>query len=196
VGIKPSLRREQTDASIIEESLQRPQAFAVLFDRHFDQIHRYLARRLGHDRADDVAAGTFAVAFERRATFRDDVDALPWLFGIATNLLRNEWRAERRALNALAELTVSAARSSTSDGTGAEGVGIAELLAELDADQRDVLLLHAWEGFSYQEIAAALRVPIGTVRSRLARARARLRPLIDGGPRRRGPRLHRNEVTE
>jgi RNA polymerase sigma factor (sigma-70 family) len=188
VGIKPSLRHDQTDASIIEESLQRPQAFAVLFDR-------YLTRRLGRDRADDVAAGTFAVAFERRATFRDRVDALPWLFGIATNLLRNESRAERRALDALAELTVSAGRGSPDGATGGS-VGIAELLAELDADQRDVLLLHAWEGFSYQEIAAALGVPIGTVRSRLARARARLRPLIDDGPHRRGPRPHRNEVTE
>jgi RNA polymerase sigma factor (sigma-70 family) len=195
VGIKPSLRRDRTDASIIEESLERPQAFAALFDRHFDQIHRYLARRLGNDRADDVAATTFAVAFERRATFRDHVDALPWLFGIATNLLRNEWRAERRALDALAELTVSADRGRV-EGAGTDSVGISELLAGLDADQRDVLLLHAWEGFSYQEIAAALRVPIGTVRSRLSRARAHLRPLIDGGPRRRGPRIHRNEVTE
>jgi RNA polymerase sigma factor (sigma-70 family) len=195
VGIKPSLRRDRTDASIIEESLQRPQAFAALFDRHFDQIHRYLARRLGNDRADDVAATTFAVAFERRATFRDHVDALPWLFGIATNLLRNEWRAERRALDALAELTVSADRGRV-EGAGTDSVGISELLAGLDAGQRDVLLLHAWEGFSYQEIAAALGVPIGTVRSRLSRARAHLRPLIDGGPRRRGPRIHRNEVTE
>jgi RNA polymerase sigma factor (sigma-70 family) len=195
VGIKPSLRRDRTDASIIEESLERPQAFAALFDRHFDQIHRYLARRLGNDRADDVAATTFAVAFERRATFRDHVDALPWLFGIATNLLRNEWRAERRALDALAELTVSADRGRV-EGAGTDSVGISELLAGLDAGQRDVLLLHAWEGFSYQEIAAALGVPIGTVRSRLSRARAHLRPLIDGGPRRRGPRIHRNEVTE
>jgi RNA polymerase sigma factor (sigma-70 family) len=195
VGIKPSLRHDRTDASIIEESLQRPQAFAALFDRHFDQIHRYLARRLGSDRADDVAAATFAVAFERRATFRDHVDALPWLFGIATNLLRNEWRAERRALDALAELTVSANRGPV-EGAGTDSVAISELLAGLDADQRDVLLLHAWEGFSYQEIAMALGVPIGTVRSRLSRARARLRPLIDGGPRRRGPRIHRNEVTE
>jgi RNA polymerase sigma factor (sigma-70 family) len=195
VGSNPSLRRDQTDASIIEESLRRPQAFAGLFDRHFDAIHRYLARRLGSDGADDVAATTFAVAFERRATFRDHVDALPWLFGIATNLLRNEWRAERRALDALAQLTVSAGRD-RADGATSESVGLVEVLAELDADQRDVLLLHAWEGFSYQEIATALGVPIGTVRSRMSRARARLRPLIDGGPGRRGPRIHRNGVTE
>jgi RNA polymerase sigma factor (sigma-70 family) len=195
VGRNPSLRGDQTDASIIEESLGRPQAFAGLFDRHFDAIHRYLARRLGSDRADDLAAATFAVAFERRATFRDHVDALPWLFGIATNLLRNEWRAEHRALDALEQLTVNT-RHDRSEGNALESGGLAELLAELDADQRDVLLLHAWEGFSYQEIAVALGVPIGTVRSRISRARARLRPLIDGGPRRRGPRIHRNEVTE
>lgn len=173
------LSRSESDASIIERSAGDPQAFAALFDRHFDLIHRYLSRRLGADRADDLAAETFAVAFERRVTFRPGADARPWLLGIATNLSRNEWRAERRALTALAELTAAAARSG-SDREAGQGVAVLEALAALEADQRDVVLLFAWEGLSYEEIGSALGVPVGTVRSRLARARQRLRAVLAG----------------
>jgi RNA polymerase sigma factor (sigma-70 family) len=167
----------QSDASIIERSVKDPKAFSVLFDRHFDEIHRYLARRIGADRADDLAADVFAVAFERRATFRAPADVRPWLFGISTNLLRNEWRAERRALNAQADLTTTAGHSGA-DVVGVRRMEVLEALAALDADQRDVVLLFAWEGFSYEEIGSALGVPVGTVRSRLARARRRLRKVL------------------
>jgi RNA polymerase sigma factor (sigma-70 family) len=165
-----------SDAAIVERSIVEPQAFAVLFDRHFDQIHGYLTRRVGRDCADDLVATTFTVAFERRATFRGQDSARGWLFGIATNLLRNEWRAEQRALSALAQLT--AAASPAEAGVAADRDEALEALARLDPDQRDVVLLHAWEGLSYEEIAAAVGVPIGTVRSRLARARQRLRQLL------------------
>jgi RNA polymerase sigma factor (sigma-70 family) len=186
----------QSDADVIAESLGRPQAFAAIYDRHFDIVHGYLARRVGTDGADDLAATTFVTAFERRATFRPEasVSARPWLFGIATNLLRNEWRAERRALEAITMLagTASAGESER------EPTGLGEALAALDADHRDVLLLHAWEGFSYQEIAVALGIKVGTVRSRLSRARARLRPLLaaSGAAPDPTPRHHRPEVTE
>jgi RNA polymerase sigma-70 factor (ECF subfamily) len=163
-----------SDASAIALSLSRPEAFAAIFDRHFDPIHGYLVRRVGPARADDLASATFTVAFERRRGFRGEADsARPWLFGIATNLMRNERRAEQRALNALSRL-----RPLTAQATPYEEVDktrVAALLADLDRDQRDVLLLYAWGELSYEEIAAALEVPLGTVRSRLARARARLR---------------------
>lgn len=164
------------DASLIAQSLERPQAFAAIFDRHFDSVHGYLSRRVGTDRGDDLAAATFTVAFERRATFRagDGVsDARPWLYGIATNLLRNEWRAERRQLQALAELTDSGRRVDAG-----EPVAIGDALGTLDPDQRNVLLLQAWEGLRYDEIAAVLGIPVGTVRSRLSRARAQLRAAL------------------
>ena len=173
--------REATDAAVIARSLCRPQAFATIFDRHYDAVHRYLARRAGPDRADDLAAATFATAFERRATFRDHLEARPWLFGIATNLLRNDWRAQQRALHAVDELAAQAGRASTGTAAEPDRPPLAELLGRLDPDQRDVLLLHAWEGFSYQEIAAALDVPVGTVRSRLSRGRARLRAALADG---------------
>jgi RNA polymerase sigma factor (sigma-70 family) len=169
-----------TDAAVITRSLAHPQVFATVFDRHYDAIHQYLARRGGLDLADDVAAQTFMVAFERRASFRAAAapTARPWLFGIATNLLRNRRRAERRALSALAEVAASALVTGQNAAFPESG-HLGDALASLDADQRDALLLYAWEGLRYEEIAVALGVPVGTVRSRLARARARLRAALE-----------------
>jgi len=166
------------DGEVISRSLLRPELFGAIFDRHFRSIHRYLARRVGNVRAEDLASHTFTVAFERRGSFRGaELDARPWLFGIATNLLRNERRAEQRLLETLARLQ---AEPDPGPPGGQESdldidCALAAALAELDAEQRDVLLLHAWAGLSYEETAAALGLPIGTVRSRLARARAHVR---------------------
>jgi RNA polymerase sigma-70 factor (ECF subfamily) len=172
---------------VIARSLSQPDVFATIFDRHFDAIHAYLSRRVGSVRADDLAATTFVVAFERRRRFRREATtARPWLFGIATNLLRNERRAETRELEALGRAARSVPSIATADAGGETHLG--EALAELDGGQRDVLLLYAWEELSYEEIADALSVPVGTVRSRLARARARLRTAL-------GEQLHRRAET-
>jgi len=164
---------------MIERSFSDPHRFAAIFDRHFDAVHTYLARRVGEGRADDLAASTFAIAFERRRRFRREAStARPWLFGIATNLLRNEWRGEKRALEMLGRLSRSAG-GSTSPEPG-DALPLGEMLSRLDRDQREVLLLYAWEELSYEEIAAALGIPVGTVRSRLSRARAQLRAALGG----------------
>jgi len=163
--------------------------------RHFDAVHAYLARRVGAIRADDLASATFTIAFERRRTFRDATSsARPWLLGIATNLVRNEWRAEQRALEAVVRLGSEAGTIAGVQGAGCESEAgrAAGLLEELDSDQREVVLLHAWEGLSYQEIAAALGIPLGTVRSRLARARARLRSGLSGS----SPEVERQEMEK
>jgi RNA polymerase sigma factor (sigma-70 family) len=186
VGVEISSARGASDAALIAGSLTRPEAFAAIFDRHFDAIHAYLARRCGAERADDLAAAVFEVAFSRRAAFDRSADsARPWLYGIATNLLRASGRAERRALAALPRLLEPSA------GTGELGSGdddarvdretLAQALASLDRDQRDVLLLHAWEELTYDQIAQALGIPVGTVRSRLARARSKVRAAIERG---------------
>ena len=168
---------------MIARSASRPEAFGAIFDRHFPAIHAYLARRVGQSSADDLAASTFTVAFERRRSFRGDADsARPWLFGIATNLLRNERRSEWRTLRALSRLN---ARPLT-EPIGPTGIDprLAALLSQMEADQRDVLLLYAWGELTYDEIAASLGIPLGTVRSRLARAREHLRRTIaDDEPR-------------
>jgi RNA polymerase sigma-70 factor (ECF subfamily) len=165
---------DTSDAAVIAGSVSRPEVFGAIFDRHFGAIHGYLAARVGSARADDLASSTFTIAFERRRGFRSDADsARPWLFGIATNLLRNERRSEQRAIRVLGRLEPVHWASGSPDGGDHER--LAALLAALDADQRDVLLLYAWAELSYAEIASSLAIPVGTVRSRLARAREYLR---------------------
>jgi RNA polymerase sigma factor (sigma-70 family) len=177
MGTRPSLPRDPSDASVIAQSLGRPEQFATIFQRHFSSVHAYLSRRVGASLADDLAAHTFVIAFERRDSFRAGADdARPWLFGIATNLMRNQWRAEQRALAALARLVSEEPPASEPELPGGELLGAA--LQQLDRDQRDALLLYAWEGLSYDEISVALGVPLGTVRSRIARARSRLSALL------------------
>jgi RNA polymerase sigma factor (sigma-70 family) len=184
VGILPTTSAGRSDAAVIARSRSDAQAFSAIVDRHFAVIHRYLARRIGSDRADDLAAQAFAVAFRRRGDFDADAgSARPWLFGIATNILRNDLRAERRMLAAVARLERGGAddladeveRSLARAEAASEVRRIAGAIATLDPDQRDVLLLHAWGELSQSEIAASLGIPVGTVYSRLSRARASLR---------------------
>ena len=86
-----------SDAETIGASLTEPERFAGIFQRHWDEIYRYIAQRLGPDIAEDVGAETFAVAFRGRRRYDlTREDARPWLYGIATNLIRHHWRTERR----------------------------------------------------------------------------------------------------
>jgi RNA polymerase sigma-70 factor (ECF subfamily) len=162
-----------TDAEAIAASRREPDRFAVLVERHFDEIFRYAARRVGPGAAEDIAADTFATAFARRKRYDPAYpNALPWLYGIASNLLRRRRRQEERQLRAYAR-------------TGVDPVVIGEprvpartlagVLASLSPEEREALLLLAWADLSYEEIARALAVPIGTVRSRLNRARTKLK---------------------
>jgi len=175
----------RTDASIIRESMTSPARFADLFDRHFPAIHRYLARRIGRQLADDIAAETFLQAFRARERFDlRHQSARPWLYGIATNVLRYHHREERRRLAAYARIEaelVSPDETEAADSrvhASSLASQVAAALAELSRGDRDALLLFAWGELSYEEIARALRIPVGTVRSRLSRARRRLRELI------------------
>jgi RNA polymerase sigma-70 factor, ECF subfamily len=170
-----------SDAEAIALSLESPGAFARVFTRHHPAVHRYLARRLGADLADELAAETFAVAFAKRGRY--DVafaDARPWLFGIATRLAHRHWRREERELRAYARTGVDATVPSADERVAARadsavaGPALAAALAGLTAKERDVLLLYAWEQLDQPEIAAALSISLGTVKSRLHRARTRL----------------------
>ncbi len=165
-----------SDSATIAGSLQRPERFGAIFDRHYTAVHRYLARRTAGAQADDLASATFVIAFERRCSYRpQSTSARPWLYGIAANLLRESGRAARRdgrlALRLTTELSTSAAHD---DASGPSTERLSTALAALEAGQRDALLLYAWEELSYEEIAEALEIPLGTVRSRLARARRHL----------------------
>lgn len=165
---------EPSDAAAVRTSLVSPQAFAVVFERHFDAVHGYVQRRVGRDLAEEIASETFTRAFDRRDKYdlnRDD--AGPWLLGIATNLLRRHWRSEQRRLLAYGR---AAAELRPVDYPPAPvAIEIVEALDQLPARDREALLLFAWADLTYQDIAVALEVPVGTVRSRLARARRLLR---------------------
>jgi len=171
-----------SDSAAIARSLESPGAFAGVFERHHAAIHRYLSRRLGTDLADELAAETFAVAFAKRGRYDlDAADARPWLFGIATRLAHRHWRREERELRAYARSGVDPAAPAPDDAVAARadsvGAGrtLAAALAALTAKERDVLLLYAWEQLAQPEIAAALAISPGTVKSRLHRARTRVR---------------------
>ncbi|HWE58343.1 MAG TPA: RNA polymerase sigma factor [Solirubrobacteraceae bacterium] len=182
----PGTSRVSDDGASIAHSLHDPEAFAEVFDRHFAFVHRYIARRAGRDRADDLAAQTFTVAFSHRGRYRDDLGtARPWLLGIATNLMRAAARGDRRVAS-IVERLGSEAATSFSGGSRADASsssedddGLRSALATLHPQQRDVLLLHTLGELTYLEIAETLAIPVGTVRSRISRACAALRAELD-----------------
>lgn len=178
------------DASVIARSRHDPEVFSALFTRHAATIQRYVTRRLGPDAADDVVAETFLLAFRQRDSYDPArADALPWLYGIATNLIGRHRRAEIRLYRALARTGADpvtapfAAASFTDQVDEAVSAGMARrqlaaALAKLPAANRDPLLLVAWGDLSYEEVAQALHIPKGTVRSRVSRGRMRLRRML------------------
>ena len=170
------------DATVIRLSRREPERFTVLFRRHAPHIQRYVVRRLGQDAADDIVAETFLLAFRQRDSYDPArSDARPWLYGIATNLIGRHRRAEIRLYRALARTGADPVTEPftdrVDDRVSADRAGrqLAAALARLSAELRDTILPAAWSDLSYEEIAAALGVPAGTVRSRLSRARSRLR---------------------
>jgi RNA polymerase sigma-70 factor (ECF subfamily) len=173
-----------SDSDEIAASLTDPQRFGSVAERHFGAIYQYLARRVGRDVAQDLGAETFVVAFSARSSYDlSRPNARPWLFGIATNLIRRHRRSEIRMLNAYAKSVPPVRVDDHSEALAmhmdhlALLARVAGAFSKLDPEQRDALHLTAIEGLSYAETAEALAVPVGTVHSRVARARINLRDL-------------------
>jgi RNA polymerase sigma factor (sigma-70 family) len=183
MSAREALPEPAADSAAIRRSLSEPHAFASVFDRHFDTIHGYIQRRVGRDLADDLAAETFARAFDGRRRYDQRYpDARAWLLGIATNVMRRHWRTEHRRLEVLSRAAVAEpAAEDAGEAVRAELLTALRLLSRRD---REAVLLYAWADLSYEEMAIALEVPVGTVRSRLARARRLLRDRL-GEERRR-----------
>lgn len=179
-----------TDAEVIGRSTHDPRAFGEIFDRHAPVLLGYVQRRVGPSDAEDVLADAFRIAFETRQRFdASRSSALPWLYGIAANLIMKRVRGRARLVRATERLwVVDDARNEVPFDElvtdHAENVALLEHVAhcvdDLPADDRETLLLYAWEHLSYDDIAVALGVPVGTVRSRLNRVRRRLRELRNG----------------
>ncbi|WP_084264371.1 RNA polymerase sigma factor [Actinomadura macra] len=183
--IDPERAQELDDAGLIWLSLDEPEWFSVLFDRHGHRIHDYAARRLGAQAAEDIVSETFAAAFRRRHSYdRTRPLARPWLYGIATNLIARHRRTEERYYQAL-QRTGQDPLAEPIDDAVLERVAaqeqeqlLAGALGRLSRGDRDVLLLVAWGDLTYEQVADALGLRIGTVRSRLHRARRKVRTAL------------------
>ncbi|MFD4639026.1 RNA polymerase sigma factor [Lentzea sp. NPDC058436] len=173
-GVPPPQRPAEAEASPGED-------FTALFTRHADELHRYLARWVPMA-ADDLVADVFVSAIRSRARFDPSLgSARAWLFGIATNLLHTHLRGRRREREAYARL-VQAGESDSHEGRVVDSVDaevkarqFAVAVRQLKQRDRDVLLLTSWAGLDTTEVAQALDIPVGTVRSRLHRVRQQLR---------------------
>jgi RNA polymerase sigma factor (sigma-70 family) len=176
-------------------------AFGVLFERHSRAVYNFAFRFTANwAAAEDMASQVFLTAWRRRADViftTESGSVLPWLLGVATNLLRNQHRGMRRADAAVARLDASEAQPDFSDevlGRMADEAQMAEVQAVIERlreREQDVLALCAWAGLDYEEAALALDVPVGTLRSRLSRARSHLRELVETN----GHELSRDVVT-
>ena len=153
-----------------------------LIEPHIPALRRYAFALLrDRDRADDLVQDTLERALSRWLLRRADGDVRAWLFTILRNLHVSAWRRDRRHGAALAideaTMPVVAARQDTA-------LEVRDVLAALDQlpeEQKSLLLLVGVEDFSYDDAARILGMPIGTVMSRLSRARQRLRSIMETG---------------
>lgn len=181
-------RSGSDDAAVISASITAPERFAEVFDRHAPLIFRYLARRVGRQYAEDLTAEVFLTAFRKRHGY--DLayrDARPWLYGIATRLIAQQRRDAARHIRL--EAAAATGDGVTSDhaeqvladvAARATRQRLLAALEQLQARDRDVIWLTACEELAQDEVARALGIPAGTVKSRLNRARGQLRQLLDG----------------
>jgi RNA polymerase sigma factor (sigma-70 family) len=188
---KEKVMSSSSDAEVIGRSLDEPEVFGLIYDRHAATVLRFLGRRVGAEVAEGLVGELFRIAFERRKTFdAARASALPWLYGIGSNLLLKHRRAEARRLRASARMAAgleAADRRASASALDARVLfpRVADAIEALPDGEREALLLATWEDLSYQSVAEALELPIGTVRSRLNRARAHLRELLEPGGKNR-----------
>jgi RNA polymerase sigma factor (sigma-70 family) len=174
-----------TDAELIDESHEHPERFGEIFSRHFAAVFRFVARRVGTGDASDVVSDVFTTAFRIRSRYdHSRANCLPWLYGIAANHVGDRLRKRRHGSRTFLAIASTEAAwddsADTDDRLVAESIGdqINEALGRLSRRDRETLLLFALEGLTYSEIAHALKIPEGTVGSRLARARRLMREQI------------------
>ena len=150
--------------------------FELCFRAHYADVLAYALRRLDdRARAEDVAAETFAIAWRRRRETLP-ADPVPWLIGVARNVIRNELRSGRRRARLHARLGHDGAERSGRDPADVvpERAAIRAALAQLAERDREVLRLAAWEQLDGRRAAAALGCSRGAYAIRLHRARRRL----------------------
>lgn len=183
-GAATSPRKSATSAALQASSARS--WFAGLFDQHADVIFNYCYRRAGNRAdAEDLLSAVFLTAWGRRQSIPTGRE-LPWLYGVATNVIRNHRRSQRRRLRIMTRLSRERQANHTSEEEEQELVEPSRLvqllegLAALRQAEQDVFVLCVWQELTYEDAALALGIPVGTVRSRLSRAREKLRELGEG----------------
>lgn len=174
-----------SDAQLMLQSQREGGCFGVVFDRHVDAIFGYIAARVGSTAAEDIVADTFEVAFNRRAKFDLTASsARPWLYGIATRRLMKHRDAERRWLQRAARSPHESGFDGSLNDSDARldarrmAPELAAALLRLSAAERDVLLLHAFDELSHEQVASVLGISVAAARTRLSRGRARMRTFL------------------
>lgn len=176
------------DPGIVRASIDEPSLFADVFDGLHSELWSFMARRVGTELADELSGEVFVAAFESRGNFDHEKGSVrAWLYGIARNKMRMARRTEERRRRAVAREAQQHRTPPDPTGEAAEAVDleertrqVREALARLPDVDRELIELYAWERLSYLELAQVLGVPVGTVRSRLSRARAKLQDLLAG----------------
>jgi RNA polymerase sigma-70 factor, ECF subfamily len=180
---------ELTDAALWQRAVAgETAAFGTLFERHARTVYNYCFRRTGSwSEAEELAAIVFLEAWRRHGDLRlDREEALPWLLGVANNVLRNSWRSQRRYRAALERLPRECGEDFAAEVDARldderQMRTVLRAFEKLPLADQDVLALCVWEELTYEQAASTLDMPVGTVRSRLSRARARLRELSAAG---------------
>jgi RNA polymerase sigma factor (sigma-70 family) len=173
------------DARARSVTMSDTEEFGLLYDRYAGQLYRYAYQRAGDQAAQDIVADTFLAAFQQRASFDPARgEARPWLFGILTRKLARYHRTEKARYLAFARAAEPDTEHNPDEriteavSAAAMRAPLAAALAKLSRGDRDVLLLVAWADCTYEEVATVVGIPIGTVRSRLNRARRKVRQAL------------------
>jgi RNA polymerase sigma-70 factor (ECF subfamily) len=185
-----------TDSEIIERSIDEPEAFSGIFERHVRPVGGYIRRRVGADAVEDALSETFLVAFRRRGSFDLAVgSALPWLLGIATRIVKRhrtdearQWRSFEAASSTAS--VVDGGHDAAENRLDADAAlrALAPRIAALSAKDRDTLLLYAWGDLTYEQIGLALRRGWGSRSSSTSHRPTCARPCSRLSRESRGPR--------
>ena len=185
-GLSPKPLEELSDERLLAEARDGDAAaFSEFVRRHTAAVHRWMSRAVGAQEAEDLTQDVFLKAYRGLARFRGEAPARAWLASIADNAVKNRYRAlsRFRRIFSSADPEGRDVESADADPERSAGAGesrrlVAEALQRIAPEYRMPLVLRDLEEWSYDEIAASLGLPLGTVKSRIARARGQLREVL------------------